>query len=249
MKILLVDDDVVTLRILKLLLQKNNHDVQTASYVLEARAVLERHPDIGLIISDVMMPNLDGFDLLQYLKSDIKHSSIPVILCTSLNNDESVVKARDLNVAGFLVKPFDEDLLIEKVKQVERQNYRTILIVDDEEIVIGLLARMLKRERWTVLTAMNGEQALNQIKENKINIVISDIHMPGMSGIDLLLQIKELDPSLPVILISGQAKWGRDQVIAAGADEFIAKPFRQIDILASIENVLERKKYANINRR
>jgi CheY-like chemotaxis protein len=249
MKILLVDDDIVSLRLQKLYLEKNSHTVETASFVLEAKAVLERHPDIALIISDVMMPNLDGFDFLQYLKSDMKLSRIPVVLCTSLNNEESVVKARDLNVAGFLVKPFDEKALIDKIKQIQQQNDRTILIVDDEETVIGLLARMLERERWTILTAANGEQAINQIKENKINIVISDIYMPGMSGIDLLLQIKELDPALPVILISGQAKWGRDQVIAAGADEFIAKPFRPMDILASIENVLERKKYANINRR
>jgi CheY-like chemotaxis protein len=242
MKILIVDDDRVSLKVQKLALQKGNYEVETASCVIEAKAVLERHPDIALIISDIMMPNLDGFDFLRYLKSNNKMNRIPVILCSSLNSEESVVKARDLNVVGFLVKPFDEQTLITKVKQIEQQNNRIILVVDDEEIVTSLLSRMLERERWTTLVASSGEEALSLIKSNKVTIVISDIHMAGMDGIQLLLYIKEFNPNLPVILISGQAKWGRNQIIATGADEFIAKPFRNIEILASIDTVIERRR-------
>lgn len=249
MNILIVDDDPVALKILETILLKYSHKVEQAASVKEAKIVLKKYPNMDLIISDIMMPIQDGFDLLNYLKSDRLLKRIPVILCTALGNFESVQKALKLNVIGYVLKPIDAKILIEKVKYAEKQQFKTIMIVDDEELIRTILTKTFERDGWHVVTAANGQGAVNLLKDNQPTLVVSDIAMPEMDGFKLLLIIKEMYPNLPVVLISGQGEWRRDQIIAAGADEFISKPFKNTDILTSIDSVLERRAHANINRR
>ncbi len=248
MNILVVDDDPVSLKVLALILQKHSHDVKTAVSAREAIAILQKRQDIDLIISDIMMPNIDGFALLRLLKTDRRLRRLPVILCTSTESEEAVMKARDLKVIGYIVKPVNARVLMEKVGLVEAQTDQTILVVDDEEMMRSLLAMTLKRDGWSVLTAGCVEDAIDLLEQNETMIVLSDIRMPGRDGFELLSHIKETDPSMPVLLMSGHGEWSRDQVVAAGADDFIAKPFRNTEILKCIDALLERRARANSHR-
>lgn len=116
----------------------------------------------------------------------------------------------------------------------------TILIVDDEEIIRELCARALREYR--VLQAATCEEALQLYKKGHVDLVLTDIMMPGGSGIDLLKQIKTLDPNAAVVIMTGFVN--KEIILDAlkeDADDFINKPLNLLQLKTSIEKALSRK--------
>jgi two-component system, NtrC family, response regulator PilR len=118
----------------------------------------------------------------------------------------------------------------------------SILVVDDEQSMRDFLKIMLKKEGYQVQTAGNGDMALSSLKEGSFDLVISDIRMPGISGLDLLGSVKELYPDLPMIMITAFAS-PDDAVIAmkSGAFDYISKPFNIEEIKSVVESATARK--------
>ncbi len=113
-----------------------------------------------------------------------------------------------------------------------------ILIVDDESNVKKLLEKLLKKEGYKVYTASSGLDAIDIIDKNNIDIVITDIKMPGISGIELLNRIKHIDSSIEVILITAFATMETAiEAIKMGARDYITKPFDLQDVLLSVKKV------------
>jgi len=114
---------------------------------------------------------------------------------------------------------------------------RKILVVEDNPNMSSLLADMLEVFAVESVRATDGEDALKKLGEEPIGMVITDLRMPKMTGTELLSRIKEQNPKMPVVLISGFSLQGlEDQESAAKADGFLSKPFRMNDI----RDVLER---------
>ena len=111
---------------------------------------------------------------------------------------------------------------------------RHILLVDDEVILQDILRKMIERARHQVIAASSGEEALEILKSQPIDLVITDLYMPSMSGLDLLVSVKDSWPNIPVIIMSGRGPEARDSAVAAGADDFIAKPFRSSEVLERV---------------
>lgn len=234
MKILIVEDDAYSLKLIVSILEKNSFEVELMKSARDALNFLKKGEVVDLIISDIMMPEIDGFKFVRLLNIDKRLSKIPVILCTALTNKASIVKAIEIGVAGYLIQPIKEAALIAKVKKVLENRPGAILVVDDEELVRNLLVTSLKRDGYRVLTAESGGTAINLLKNNKVSLVMSDIAMPGMDGFDLLVHVKEVDMALPVILMSGRGQYKRDEILALGANDFISKPFYNTEILARV---------------
>jgi len=120
----------------------------------------------------------------------------------------------------------------------EEPRYR-ILVVDDEEFMLYSLSKLLGLMGFETVTAGNGEAALNVLDSDSIDLVITDVNMPGMSGIELLKKIKQKNHELPVIIITG---FGIEKAQALAkdnkADGFLPKPFRMNDIRNLIDRVL-----------
>lgn len=112
----------------------------------------------------------------------------------------------------------------------------TILVVDDEEMMRGLLSKILEKDGYTVLSAPSGAEALKTIDEGKVDLVITDVKMPEMNGFDLLKHIKEKTPQVGVIVMTafGDAYTVRDALLL-GADEYITKPFKSFEITMVVE--------------
>src|SRR5512135_651527 len=103
---------------------------------------------------------------------------------------------------------------------------RRLLIVDDDKNICIILSNLARREGFEVVTASDGEKALQMIHLEEPDLLVSDIKMPGMDGMELLRKAKELDQDLPVILITGHADVeGAVRAIRAGAHDYISKPF------------------------
>jgi len=104
---------------------------------------------------------------------------------------------------------------------------KTILIVDDEEMTRDVLAQALNIMGFNSISAENGVVAFELVKKNKLDLVITDIHMPRMNGLELLREVKAYDPDLPVILITGfDAEETRLAAKEHEASALITKPFR-----------------------
>lgn len=132
---------------------------------------------------------------------------------------------------------FDERRMIGS----ESLNNKTILVVDDEHVVRTVLERSLKREGFRVVTAGDGVEALEKLRGTKIDIVISDIMMPKMDGLELLVEVKSEFADVPVILITGYAdQFSGKQALEAGAEDFIVKPFKNQDIRYALQRTIVR---------
>lgn len=119
----------------------------------------------------------------------------------------------------------------------------TILIVDDEPLVAEVLARWLAHEGYRCTTASDGKSALGRLAEGQFDLVVTDIMMPGMSGIDLLRTIKEQYPDIAVLMVT--AVNDRETAILAlkmGAYGYSVKPMERNDILIGVADALERRR-------
>jgi len=112
----------------------------------------------------------------------------------------------------------------------------TILIVDDDDAIRGMLFDLLS-DQYECNTASMAEEALQYVQVEKYDAILTDIAMPGLTGVELLQQIREHNPDTPVILISGKgSEQDPNQLMALGAFAYVTKPFN----LDEIEEVVER---------
>ncbi len=112
-----------------------------------------------------------------------------------------------------------------------------VMVVDDDPMLLSLLSDTLSTIGYSSTSASSGETALKLLKNGNIDIIISDINLPGMDGLELLRKVKENAPGLPVILITGVSMHGiRSRAIKEGADGFLDKPFR----IAVVEAMMQR---------
>ncbi len=113
-----------------------------------------------------------------------------------------------------------------------------ILVVDDEASIRDLCARVLTRSGFKVTMASTGEDAVRRLRDEPFDLVISDIRMPGISGMDVLVMAKTLHPSIAVILITG---FGTSEVVEranqSGADRILTKPFNALELLAMVRKI------------
>jgi len=112
-----------------------------------------------------------------------------------------------------------------------------ILVVDDDVAIRELFERILKKEEYTVFTADNGKEALELVNRKRPDLVILDLKMPGMNGIEILRQIKRIDENIEVIMITGYGTMKTARIaMRLGAYDYITKPFDVNYIMALIRD-------------
>jgi two-component system nitrogen regulation response regulator GlnG len=118
-----------------------------------------------------------------------------------------------------------------------------ILIADDDQDMAQLLGRLVHREGLTPLLAKDGKEALQLVRAGDPDVLLADLRMPGMDGMELMRKAKDLDPELPVILITGFAEVrGAVEAIRAGAHDFLAKPFEHPQVLRVLLRALNERR-------
>lgn len=119
-----------------------------------------------------------------------------------------------------------------------------ILVVDDEAIIRKSISANLLAEGYQVSTAQNGEEAVAALKMGSFDLVVTDLVMPGLDGIELLKQTKSLAPSIPVLILTGQGDLDSAiKALRSGADDYILKPCDIDELLERISRCLERRQY------
>jgi DNA-binding NtrC family response regulator len=125
-----------------------------------------------------------------------------------------------------------------------------ILIVDDEEVLRDVLETVLHREGFDVLLAASGEEALNVLDTEEVDLVILDIMLPGISGIDTMRAIRVANPAIPVIIITAFSSIdGAIEAMKHGAFHYIPKPFKNEEVVLTVNKALEQRRLSRENER
>jgi CheY-like chemotaxis protein len=136
MKILIVEDNPVNAEMIRFSLEKEQYEPILAADGEEALACLDAHPDIAVVVTDVMMPGMDGMQMLQRIRERPECKSLPVVVATSLANQATVRRAVSLQCKHFIVKPFTVSLLLQEVREALGQ--RGMVLEDKAHALVRL---------------------------------------------------------------------------------------------------------------
>jgi CheY-like chemotaxis protein len=233
-RILIVDDNRSLVRAAERVLQNADFDVLTAFDGMEGlERAREEKPD--LIILDIVMPRMDGYEFCVHLQQDPDTARVPlIILSTTVKIDErgellatgtkEKIEACHAGTLDFLSKPVMAKKLVERAKVLLRPDVpkanngerlrdvmnskSRILIVDDDHSLVRVAERVLQKEGFEVLTAFDGMEGLQKAREEQPDLVILDLVMPGTDGYEVC-QLMQKDPGtrrIPVVVLSRRGR-------------------------------------------
>jgi len=238
-KIIYVDDIQYSLISVKNRLQ-GLYDVFTVDSAVKMFDLLENlTPD--LILLDVNMPYVDGYDAIKTLKADETYSSIPVIFLTGNSDRESVVKGLSLGAVDYIIKPYNSSKLIEiidnNLNDSEQKdssssgsidNKPVVLIVDDVSSMLRAMQYAL-HDRFKVYILSKSQDALDFLRTKKPDLILLDYLMPILNGFDLIQMIRAMPEyeDTPIIIITTEGTMDHvNKAVSIGASDFIVKPFK-----------------------
>jgi len=199
--ILAIDDDPDVLSLISQEMEEEGFQVVGVTRALEG---IEKAKEINphAITVDIMMPGIDGWETISRLKSDPATRDIPLIVLSIVDNKELGYR---LGADEYLVKPVDRDSLMHVLQRYEGRGHE-VLVADDNPMVVELVTQLLEEDSWTVRSANNGRQALDEIARQKPDVLLLDLMMPVMDGFEVLKHLRE-DPAnadMPVIIITAK---------------------------------------------
>ncbi|WP_290662115.1 response regulator [Ignavibacterium sp.] len=258
--ILVIDDDVTIRKLITHHLKLNNYSTYEAKNAEEAFKVL-KESHIDLVLSDVTMDEMDGFEFCQKVRSNEKHRFLPFVFVTAKNTLEDKFKAIESGGDDIITKPFDIKELILKVQALLKRSevYRTyglkksiqstfterktrILFVDDDPTITKLFKYNLDNAGFDCNAVNSVDEALKVSKHFHPDIIISDIMMPGTDGYQFrkkLLQDDELK-SVPFIFLTAKAT---DEDILEGYDlgitDYVVKTAGPKLVIAKVSAIIK----------
>jgi PAS domain S-box-containing protein len=224
------------------------------------RAHREGRP-LRLVISDMQMPQMDGCALSEEIRRSPAFGGIPILLLSSSDQRGEPARCRQLSIARYLTKPVQPSELLDAIisalaKPVEIQmspsadssslETRTrglkILLAEDNAVNRRLATALLEKRGHTVIAAENGRIALDLLGQQTVDLVLMDVQMPVMDGLEAIGAIRAKEqingPRLPIIALTAHAMKGdRERCIDAGADEYMTKPIRTNELFAAIDRI------------
>lgn len=242
-KIMMIDDEPETLDIYTCYLVEEHtlYPYHTGEEAL--REILTVKPDI--ILLDIEMPYMDGFKVLEFIRSSKELSQIPVIGVTGQRSKATALKFLAKGAAAYILKPVNKDSLRLKIrevyeKEIARRNKRKVLIVDDE-IESLLYYKTLLSDYYNVMALSSGKAALEYLLVDVPDIIILDYQMPLFNGKQLFQIIRTMDKmkSVPICFLSGTND--KDVILECaeiGSSGFITKGADISVVLGRIEEIL-----------
>lgn len=245
--VMVIDDSKTVLKVVgDMLIEGGNQPVLTTSFE-EAMSFNEMtHADLALV--DLVMPGMDGFEGIKRLRGIDPDLKIIAMSAGDASMDpyHLLRLARRIGADAVIKKPFQAAGLISLIKQIDEVSGRNcirVLVIDDSRTVCMAVADMLDDARFKVATANSGKEALERSDIIGIDVVLTDIFMPGESGIEVIQHVREHWPEVRLIAMSagyGDEMDGGKALAAArkvGAIASIQKPFKADDLTTIINRV------------
>ena len=216
---------------------------------LGLEAVRRERPD--LLLTDVEMPHMTGYELCAAVKSDPEIAHIPVVILTTLGGFEQIRRGFEAGASDYLTKPKEGereaflDLLVDRVRTILSGEgiirRGDVLVVDDSNLTRSLVKSAVEKAGFQTATAASGEEALERLGEARFDLMITDVEMPGMNGMELAHRVRN-DPrteALPIlVLTASRDRTHRELGKGIGVDGFLTKPFSHEKLVVALENAL-----------
>ena len=221
-----------------------------------------------LVLLDARMPDTDGLTLAATIRERVELAATRIILLTSGDISGDLHRYRELRIDAQLLKPVQQDELLETIYRVMSRNKADpptadrhapaqetasapapataslhILVAEDNEFNAQLLEQLLLRRGHRVRVASNGREALPLAQDGVFDLLLLDVHMPELDGFQVVSAVRERERTtgkhLPVIALTARSrKEDRQRCLAAGMDDFLSKPVRAADLWAAIDRVV-----------
>jgi PAS domain S-box-containing protein len=266
LEVLVVDDNATNRRILEEFLiqwQMRPTLVDGGAAALEALdAALARGHPFPLAIIDFQMPDLDGFGLAERVRQRSELSTTLIMMLSSVGQRGDGQRSRELGVASYLTKPIRQDVLLDAIllvlgtnaRQPEKQVLVTrhsvqesrpslrILLAEDNAVNRRLVTALVQKRGHSIVAVENGRKAVDCVAEGGYDIVLMDVQMPEMDGLEATAAIRnaerETGGRIPIIALTANAMKGdREACLAAGADGYIAKPLNPDELFALVTSL------------
>jgi len=201
--VLVIDDDLEVRTVLQKYLSKLGYQVELADNGEEGLRLAKKiFPDV--ITLDVMMPKMDGWEVLSYLKADPELDHIPVIVL-SMIEDKSV--GYSLGASDYLIKPITREQIskiLQKYHFAHNDTTQLIMVIDDDAVTRDMTARMLRKAGWRVCKVDDGRIALNYIQKKQPDLILLDLQMPAMNGFEFVTQLRQSYDSIPILVLTAR---------------------------------------------
>jgi len=267
-KLLVVDDNAINRKYLETVLKRAEVSPIVVSAATEALQVLKTQSDIDALITDGHMPEYDGFMLIETVREMAAYQKLPVILLTSGSRPGDIEKCKQLNVAGYMIKPITRDELYRVLVNIfaEKSVFHSsspkarasthqlankfgplnILVAEDNTVNQRLAQRMLEKAGHRVEIAANGEEAVKKWQTGQFDVILMDIQMPVMDGYEATRKIREMEVNsgkhTPIIALSANAmKAHREKGLTAGMDGYVTKPIKISELSGEMNRVLSKE--------
>tara|TARA_B100000900_G_scaffold276711_1_gene236591 strand:+ start:1718 stop:6598 length:4881 start_codon:yes stop_codon:yes gene_type:complete len=241
--VLVIDDDPNAQNLMKKFLIKENYNILQATSGPKGLDLAAKHlPD--LITLDVMMPEMDGWEVLAALQNNEITKNIPVIMLT-MTNEQDI--GYSLGATDYLTKPVDWNNLskILKKHEIETES-QSILIVEDDEITRDMLTKSLETNDFKVIVAKNGKEALERVTKTKPALILLDLMMPEMDGFEFAERLREKKEwlDIPVVVITAKDLTKEDHNRLKGNVEAIMQKgsYNKDELLSEVGNRIKKIK-------
>jgi len=260
--VLVVDDNKTNRIILLEMLTQWGLRAEAVDGARAARAALERNraanQPFDLVITDLHMPEMHGFGLVEAMRKNSASTHIPILMLSSGSQRGDRSRYRDLAIATCLMKPVQPselfDALLDELTKVkpkraketvaqqpvdEKRLALKILLAEDNAVNRLLARKLLEKHGNTVSVVENGQEALKAIERERPDLVLMDVQMPVMDGLQAIRAVRAKEQisglHLPVIALTAHAMKGdRERCLGAGADEYLTKPIRVAELFAAL---------------
>jgi two-component system, sensor histidine kinase and response regulator len=215
-----------------------------------------------VVITDLHMPDMDGFTLAEKIQSTPEFNSIPVLMLSSGARGDEAARCRQMGIAAYLTKPVRPSDLLDALLNALAKNGETlksfpavderpalegrkglkILVAEDNAVNRTLAMRLLEKHGHKIVVAENGREVLEVLEREKVDAVLMDLQMPEMDGFEAIRTVREREKTtgghLPIIALTAYAMKGdRERCLEAGADDYVTKPIRPPDLFAALDRV------------
>ncbi|MHC4831667.1 MAG: response regulator, partial [Planctomycetota bacterium] len=246
--ILVADDEPLIRRMFSMYFKNEGYNVVAAQDGAEAKElVLEIRPD--LVITDIQMPQADGYEVCRSVKQHLETKHIPVLIVSALGGDLDIDKGFHAGANEYVTKPVDLSELSARIRSIFRgiasRGRERVLIVTPSQIERSMLEYGLSQQGFEVVSASSGEEALALARTKVPSVIVSDLKIPGLELTDLRDRLNESRETkkLPlVVLSSAVTKLDRNLRQKLRAAAYITKPFPIERLVVQIERIVAQRR-------
>jgi two-component system, sensor histidine kinase and response regulator len=262
-RILIVDDNQINRVVLKKNVETLGSRVDAVTSGAKALEVLRNAHRAGnpyhVVLLDMQMPGMDGEQTARAIKSDPAIKDVKIIILTSMGQRGDAVRLEALGCSAYLLKPVKQQLLFDAIIAVldsEEQKNKSlvtrhsiaehkkqglrILLAEDNPINQKLAVVLLQKAGYSVDAVGNGAEAFEKVQENQYSVVLMDVQMPELDGLETTRQIREWERSrgqhIPIIAMTAHAMQGdRERCLEAGMDDYVSKPLEPKVLFSALD--------------